>query len=94
MNAWQVEQMVADAAAQEWERINEPDPNEGRYLEAANDLDVAIKHLMKVEDYVEQAADDVEGLPAEDRIVAFIEALGEMRYGLGSLKEKLQRGDV
>lgn len=81
----------ADAAA-EWERINAPDPNEKHYLDAASSLSVAINHMDKALDYLDDAANEVEGLPAEDRIRSLFNELEEIYDSIKSLQNQLRKG--
>ena len=92
--AWQVDAMVEAAAAAEWERINEPDANDSRKNYAAEMLQAAIWQLCEIEDMIDQAADQVEGLPAEDRIGSFVEEIGDMRHGIGTLVDQLRRCEI
>lgn len=89
---WQdVDAMWQASAAAEWERLNEPDPDEGRKVEAAKVLDRVLAQLVEVEDLIEEAADKVSELPAEDRIGSYVEDIGDMRHEIGTLAEQLRR---
>ena len=85
MNAWQEEIYEAETAKL-WEDLNEPDPDEERIERAKKDIKEAIKHLRDAADWLGEAADDVEGLPFENRILSFLDQLEretfEIQYGL------------
>lgn len=75
LSGWQVDDMWATESSRMWEELNAPDPNEGRYEEARHSIDVALQHLNKAVDWMRQAADEVEGLPLENKILSLAETM-------------------
>ena len=75
LSGWQVDDMWATDSSRIWEELNAPDPNEGRYEEARHSIDVALQHLNKAVDWMRQAADEVEGLPLENKILSLAETM-------------------
>lgn len=94
MTGWEIDELVETDRNFQWEIMNEPDPDEGRYVEAAGSLDVAMKHLDKAYDWIDQAISDVEGLKAEDEIIEQYNKLDDFKYSIKVLIEKLRRGDA
>ena len=90
LSAWQIDQMVEDAAAQKWEELNEPDPNNGRKDESSDSLQKAIEALSKAWDWIYQAVDDVDGLPIADEIESFEEEVIGIKTGLKAMQDKLK----
>ena len=92
MTLWQTQQMEEDARLHLWEELNEeqPDLNEGRREDARSTLSVALKHLAKVREYIEAAADEVIGLPDENEIASFLSDVDEMSAGLRNMQNDLR----
>ena len=91
-NTTDIDAMWEADAARQWEEINKPDPNEGRYLEAAACLDVVLEHLDKALDFVRAAADEVEDLPEEAKVLSFDDEILDTITGLKNLANNLRYG--
>lgn len=85
--------MVEQAAAMEWERINEPDPCEKQMKEAALDMRLAIEMIEKAEDYLVDAVEDVRDTPMEDSVATFKNLLEDLHIDIGMLAKKYERGE-
>ena len=92
MTLWSSQEPVIAAAMDEWERLHQPDPEEGRLKTAGKSLATAIEHLDHCNDWIAQAADDVEGIPVEDRIASFLNEIGEMLTALRAMQKTLADG--
>ena len=88
MSGWQTQAMWEAQSAMIWEAMNAPDPNEGRYVEAEKDIDVAQRHLRKAIELLQQAAEEVHGLPMENKVESFVDQLENLNVDLGFLQEK------
>lgn len=92
MTGWQVQAMLEADAAAEWEQINEPDPHERNYHEAAYSLDEVVKCLDKALDWVMDAYGCVEGLPVYDRLVSYYDMIDDLKSSLNTDKDQLRKG--
>ena len=88
MANWQLDAMRQAENARIWESLNAPDPNENEYLEADKDTEVALRHLRNAIDWLCQAADEVHGLPREDKILALVSALEDIGISANGLKDE------
>lgn len=93
MNGWQVQAMWEADSAKIWEDLNAPDPCEGKLMEAAGSLQVAISHLDKATDWVAEAANDLMGTPMEDVVGSFTQQMEGILAELKQLREKYGRGE-
>ena len=93
MNGWQADLMAATAAAEEWERLNEPDELEEKLKEAARELERVNSELIYAEDKIYQAAQALSGTPMETRILSYFDQMTEIRKDIGKLKDRFERGE-
>ena len=93
MDDYTLDYMVEQAAATEWERINEPDPCESQMKDAALDMRLAIEMIEKAEDYLADAVEDVRDTPMEDRVATFLNLLEDLHIDIGMLAKKYERGE-
>lgn len=93
MKGWQVQAMWEAESARIWEEMNKPDPCEGKMLEAAASLQVAIKHLDKAADWLADAASELMGTPMEDVVSSYTMQLENFLCDLKKLHEKYGRGE-
>ena len=93
MAAWQLDAMKEAQDARAWEALNAPDPAEGRMLEAASSLEVAIKHMKKAADWTQDAAQELKGYPMEDKILSYVVSIETVIENLQVLQEKYRHGD-
>lgn len=89
MADWQVQAMWETESAMIWEEMHKPDPNEGRYAEAQSSMEVALKHLREAMEWMNQAADEVHGLPMEDKLISLSQSIEEL--GLQAMEVKNER---
>ena len=92
MNAWQVELMEANAAAQQWEERCAPDPAEKQMIDAAKDLKQANEYLDKAIAWTRVAADELIETPMAAKVESYEEALSEIGYALEQLQDLYSRG--
>ena len=89
MTLWQTQIMEEQAAMEQWEEMHEPDPDEGRKFDAKISLDICLQHLSKVRDFIEEAADEINGLPDENVILSYLSDIDEMTSGLRIIQNSL-----
>ena len=90
---WQnAERMWEQKTERLWEQLNAPDADQGRYCESISDMEVVSKHLDKAIDFLAQAADDVHGLPLENKVIALLDALEDMACDIRALRGRVQDG--
>jgi hypothetical protein len=92
MSAWQIDAMWDADAAAEWERLHEPDPCEAQLMEAAKSLGLAIRHLSKVQDWVQTAADELADTPMADKAESYWDQVTGIKMDLQKLADLWQRG--
>ena len=83
----------ADAAA-EWERLNAPDPDDGKLTDAAYYMGYGKDKIEEALDELATAAKRAEGTVAYDRIVSLIDALDDLSSEIHILKIKLEEGKI
>ena len=93
MNAWQIELMVANAASEEWELINEPDPYEKYLKDAAKDIKEALRLIDEGLDTLDSAVSTLCGTPMADKLQSFLDAFDDLSLGLKSMKDHYERGE-
>lgn len=76
----------------EWEAINTLTPDQERMKDAADSMNVAIIRLEECISWVDHASGNVDGLPAADRIMSFINSLEELQNEMETLQKKLAEG--
>lgn len=87
MNAWQVDEMWETESGRLWEELNAPDPNQGRYEAAKIYMGFALDLLNKAVDSLIQAADEVDGLPLENKVLSLVTDLEERGICIAQLGE-------
>ena len=92
MTAWQIDNMWEAAAAEEWERLNEPDEYENQMIRASHHLTMAAELLDKVEDLISCGIDQLEETPMGDELVSFHDEIGEIRRVLKQKALNYERG--
>lgn len=92
MNAWQVDTMWEASAAEEWERLHEPDPYRDLLIDASGDLKVAIQHLAKAMEWLEGGASLLAFSPMEDQLMSLVEEGNGVKLELEKMAENWQRG--
>ena len=85
-----IDAMVEANAAAEWEKKSEP--VDERLTKASKALEQAMTRLDEAEDFIVHAAEDADGMPAEDQILSFREDLTRIWLQLCDLKNLLRKG--
>lgn len=90
--AEEIDMLVGNARMEQWEKINEPDHDEGRRQQAIQDLNTAVDHLKKAWNYILEAATDIDGLPEADLIDPYEEKVSEIKSDLRRIADKIRYG--
>jgi len=83
---WQIDPLA------EWEMLNTPTPEQERRKDAADSLSVAISKLKECILWIDHASGDVDGMPAADRIMSFINSLEDVQSDMEKMQKKLAEG--
>ena len=83
----------ADAAA-EWERLNEPDPDEDKLKDAADDFVTAYEHMCEAVQALYDAYKTVEGTIAEDKVASMMNDVEDLATEVSIMKNHLKEGEI
>ena len=88
----EVDLMIEDQAAAEWERINADDPDENKFIEAGYELGNAYDYIGEAMDSIFSAAKEADGTVAYDKIISILDDLNDLQGEVMILKNKLKKG--
>lgn len=93
MNGWQVELMVANAASELWESLNEPDALEKELKEAAKELKKGAELIDEGLDRVSDSIAILSETPMADKLQGILETFEGLLYEIGQMRDHFERGE-
>ena len=92
MNAWQVDQMEADARNHQWEELNAPDPYAHLMKKAATSIESATYLIDTAENRLYDAIAQLSGTPMADKVQYLVEELMDLHIEIYKLSESYAKG--
>lgn len=93
MNGWQADVMFETITAEEWERLNEPDPAEGIMKDAAESIRKALVGIDNGCDWIADAVDILSETPMADKVQSILDDFTKLANDLEGLKDHYERGE-
>ena len=92
MTLWETEIAEESARINQWEEINDTEAIVEHYQNTAIDMQMGIDDLDRAIEWLETAADGVEGFPAENKIMSYVDDLNDLASNLRILLRNLKNG--
>lgn len=92
MNAWQIEAMIGKECADEWARLNAPDPFAIQLAAAGKEIMDCVSLMNSAEDYLYHAMEKVAGTPMEYKIGSFLDQVEDLRCDIKTLGNTYSKG--
>jgi hypothetical protein len=89
---WQLDLIRANDAEAEWERLNAKDPDKDKLVESASRLSCAYSCMGDVLDWIESAAQKLDGTPMEPKVRSLLDSLEKLNDEIYSLKSLYAEG--
>ena len=87
-----VDLMIEAQADAEWERLNADDPDEEKLKDAGRELGYAHEHMVEALDSIYEAAKEVDGTLAYDKIMSILNDVDDLKSEIYILKEAMKGG--
>ena len=93
ISGWQIAEMEATDAFQQWEELNAPDPLEASLMGAARSLDGVEDTLIQVIDSISEAMAILSGSSMECKLESVLDSVESVRAEIKQMKTAWERGE-
>ena len=93
MTGWQADVMFETISAEEWERLNEPDPAEDALKDAAESIRKALVGIDDGCDWIADAVAILSETPMADKLQSILDDFTNLANDLEGLRDHYERGE-